>query len=145
MGRESVVFYLNGRRIDVQGENALKPLAYFLRSTLDLSGTKTVCSEGDCGACTLLVAPFLNNQFQKFRAINSCIAPVYSVHLGHVVTVEGVALGAELSEVQKAMVEMGNDPQGQQLLKAVNIKMLEKAHDAEYDGVRKMNLPLEVK
>ena len=43
------------------------------------------------------------------------------------------------------MVEMGNDPQGQALLKAVNIKMLEKAEDREYDMVRKMNLPLEVK
>lgn len=52
---------------------------------------------------------------------------------------------ANVAKLQKAMVEMGGNPQGQALLKAVNITMLEKANDAEYDGVRKMNLPLEVK
>ena len=52
---------------------------------------------------------------------------------------------ATVAKLQQAMVEMGNDPQGQALLKAVNIKMLEKAEDREYDMVRKMNLPLEVK
>ena len=52
---------------------------------------------------------------------------------------------ANVIKLQKVMVEMGNDAEGQQLLKAVNIKMLEKAEDGEYDVVRKMNLPLEVK
>ena len=46
--------------------------------------------------------------------------------------------------LQKAMIGMGEDPQGQALLKVVNIKALDKADDAEYNGVRKMNLPYKV-
>jgi len=52
---------------------------------------------------------------------------------------------ATLSQIQKAMIAMGQDPEGQALLKAVNIKGLEKATDADYNGVRKLNLPLQVK
>lgn len=50
-----------------------------------------------------------------------------------------------LIKLQKAMLAMGRDPHGQSLLKAVNIKMWDIAGDSEYDVVRKMNLPLEVK
>lgn len=51
----------------------------------------------------------------------------------------------DLIKVQKAMLAMDQDPQGQALLKIVNIKGLELAGDKDYDGVRKLNLPLEVK
>lgn len=51
----------------------------------------------------------------------------------------------DLIKLQKAMLAMDQDPQGQALMKIVNIKGLELAHDKEYDGVRKLNLPLEVK
>lgn len=52
---------------------------------------------------------------------------------------------AILSKLQKAMLAMSLDPEGQALLKVVNIKALDIATDAEYDGLRKLNLPLEVK
>jgi phosphonate transport system substrate-binding protein len=52
---------------------------------------------------------------------------------------------AALGKLQKAMIDMGQDVQGQALLKVVNIKALDKADDAEYNAVRKLNLPLEVK
>lgn len=52
---------------------------------------------------------------------------------------------AALIKLQKAMLAMSQDPQGQALLKVVNIKTLDIAGDSEYDGVRRLNLPLEVK
>ena len=52
---------------------------------------------------------------------------------------------AIVGRLQKAMIDMGQDEHGQALLKIVNIKALDKASDADYNGVRKMNLPLEVK
>lgn len=52
---------------------------------------------------------------------------------------------ATLSQIQKAMIAMGQDPEGQALLKVVNIKGLDKATDTDYNGVRKLNLPLQVK
>lgn len=52
---------------------------------------------------------------------------------------------ATLNTLQKAMVAMSQDPEGQALLKVVNIKGLEKSTDADYNSVRKLNLPLQVK
>lgn len=52
---------------------------------------------------------------------------------------------ATLNNLQTAIIAMGQDPQGQALLKVVNIKGLEKSSDADYNGVRKLNLPLQVK
>lgn len=52
---------------------------------------------------------------------------------------------ANVGKLQKAMIEMGHDEHGLALLKVVNIKALDKANDADYNAVRKLNLPLEVK
>lgn len=52
---------------------------------------------------------------------------------------------ATLSTLQNAMINMSQDSEGQALLKVVNIKGLEKSTDADYNGVRKLNLPLQVK
>ena len=52
---------------------------------------------------------------------------------------------ATVNQLQKAMVAMSQDPEGQALLKVVNIKGLEKSTDADYNSVRKLNLPLQVK
>ena len=52
---------------------------------------------------------------------------------------------ATVSRLQNAMINMAQDPEGQALLKVVNIKGLEKSSDADYNGVRKLNLPLQVK
>lgn len=50
-----------------------------------------------------------------------------------------------VGKLQKAMIDMGQDAHSQILLKAVNIKALSKADDAEYNIVRKLNKSLEVK
>lgn len=105
--RSSIVFYLNGQRTEVSGADALQPFAHFLRYKLDKPGTKVVCSEGDCGACTVLVASYRGGRIQKFQSINACIAPVFSLDLSHVVTVEGLAGAEQLSAVQKCFVENG--------------------------------------
>ena len=52
---------------------------------------------------------------------------------------------ASLSQLQKTMLAMGQDAQGPGLLKAINIKALDKADDADYNVLRKMNLPTEIK
>lgn len=52
---------------------------------------------------------------------------------------------ATLSTLQNAMIGMSQDPEGQALLRVVNIRGLEKSTDADYNGVRKLNLPLQVK
>lgn len=47
---------------------------------------------------------------------------------------------AVLQKVQKAMLEMADDPEGRDLLKAINMKGIAVAQDSEYDAVRKLKL-----
>ena len=53
--REKIVFYLNHERIEIAGADAFQPLSTWLRYGKGLTGTKVVCSEGDCGACTVML------------------------------------------------------------------------------------------
>lgn len=104
--RQSVVFYVNEKRYEVFGKQTLMNLSDFLRYEHSLTGTKVVCAEGDCGACTVLKASvhdLSRNRF-VFKSVNSCILPVFSLDGCQLVTVEGLKKGSELHPVQKAMV-----------------------------------------
>ena len=106
--REHAVLYLNGRRHDVRGPALLRPLSTWLREDRWLTGTKIVCAEGDCGACSLLVGQREGDADDRltYRAIDSCIAFVYQMDRAHVVTVEGLReADGSLSAVQRAMVD----------------------------------------
>ena len=80
-------------------------MAEWLRKEASLPGTKIVCAEGDCGACTVLRAFPTTDGTARFEAINSCIATVAQLDGSHIVTVEGIQNGPELSPAQKAMTE----------------------------------------
>lgn len=101
--RNHIVVNINGETIPVHGDDAFQPLAQFLRNVLHKVGTKVVCAEGDCGACTVLTSSLENSQWSSFRAINSCIAPVFLFDQAVLVTVEGVRTQDALSEVQDKM------------------------------------------
>ncbi|QDU90749.1 6-hydroxypseudooxynicotine dehydrogenase complex subunit beta [Pirellulimonas nuda] len=104
--RDLLVIYVNGARHEVSGRWAERTLTEWLREGLRLVGTKVVCSEGDCGACSVLVgrveAP---GEALVYRTIDACIAFLYQLDRCHVVTVEGLRQGAVLSPVQRAMVD----------------------------------------
>lgn len=101
--RNHIVVHINGETIFIRGDEAFQPLAQFLRNILGKVGTKVVCAEGDCGACTVLTSSLENSKWTPFRAINSCIAPVFLFDQSVLVTVEGVRTQEALSEVQEKM------------------------------------------
>jgi xanthine dehydrogenase small subunit len=105
--RSSIVFYLNGQPQEVSGTQSLMTLSDFLRYEKSLTGTKVVCAEGDCGACTVLLASVheLEKNQLLFKSVNSCILPVLSLDGCHLVTVEGLKKENELHPVQKSMHE----------------------------------------
>ncbi|MBY0415162.1 MAG: FAD binding domain-containing protein, partial [Bdellovibrionales bacterium] len=101
---------INNQRFEIEGDKAFMPLANFLRSEESLTGTKIVCAEGDCGACTVLIAQDVGpDGLLSFKAVNSCILPLYLINGAQVVTVEGIGkssgMNVELHEVQQKMVD----------------------------------------
>jgi xanthine dehydrogenase small subunit len=109
--REHLVLFLNGNRHEVNGSDCFLSLSDFLRYRLGLTGTKIVCSEGDCGSCTVLAGRPEDKAF-KYRPIDSCIRLMFQLDGVHVVTVEGLrGTGGDrsapdgLTSVQQAMVE----------------------------------------
>ncbi len=96
--KKKIAFVLNENEIEVEVEPHWT-LLHLLRESLELSGTKPGCGEGECGACTVLV----NNE-----AVNSCIYPVMEVAEATVTTIEGmIGSSGELHPIQQAFVERG--------------------------------------
>lgn len=86
---DRITFYLNGNKINLNC-NQVDPdstLLDFIRAQPGLSGTKNGCSEGGCGACTVVLQSKhpLTSKIQHL-AINACLAPLISIDGKHVIT-----------------------------------------------------------
>jgi xanthine dehydrogenase small subunit len=105
--RQNIITTINDKRYEIEGEKAFMPLGSFLRQEINLTGTKIVCAEGDCGACTILLARDVGSDGKLlFKTVNSCILPVYLIDGAHVLTVEGLKISeTELHPVQQAMAD----------------------------------------
>ena len=80
----------------------------YLRNHCKLTGTKEGCASGDCGACTVVLAEPAQSPDRdglEYRAINSCIAPVATLHGRQMIAVEHLQQGEKLHPVQRAMVD----------------------------------------
>lgn len=105
--RDFVLLYINGQRIEVRGNSAFLMLSDFLRYEIHKTGTKIVCAEGDCGACTVMCSTLTPGQAKPnaFVTLNSCIMPVALLDGCHVLTVEALRQeDGTLSPLQQAMV-----------------------------------------
>jgi 4-hydroxybenzoyl-CoA reductase subunit gamma len=86
---------LNGRkRVDAAPDNLL--LLDYLREVAGLTGTKTGCDGGECGACTVLVDD---------KPTLSCLTLAISVRGHRVDTVESLGQSGGLSAVQRGFHE----------------------------------------
>ena len=97
MPKIPVSFTVNGDPVEILVE-PWQTLMDALRDELQLTGTKEGCSNGNCGACTVM----LNE-----RAIDSCCMLAAEVEGQDVVTIEGLAKGGELDPLQRAFIDYG--------------------------------------
>jgi carbon-monoxide dehydrogenase small subunit len=97
VSEHTIRFALNGEDVTAN-ISADRRLIDLLRDDLQLMGTKEGCSVGVCGACSVLVDGEL---------LSSCIYPAVYVDGRSVTSIEGVANGSELTEVQRAFIRHG--------------------------------------
>ncbi|MFC3676316.1 xanthine dehydrogenase small subunit [Ferrovibrio xuzhouensis] len=77
----------------------------YLRLRLRRTGTKEGCAEGDCGACTVVVAELTGDSL-RYRAVNACILFVHQLDGKALFTVDDLASkDGGLHPVQQAMVD----------------------------------------
>ncbi len=98
-------FWRNGKEITLENIAPSRTLLQILREDLNSKGTKEGCAEGDCGACTVVVAQEQNNEL-VYTAVNSCIRMAHSVS-GHAVwSVEDIISNdGTLHPAQSSMVK----------------------------------------
>ncbi len=95
-----IEFILNDSLVRTENPPGM-PLLDFIRKEMGLTGTKSGCREGDCGACTVMLGELVENKV-VYRTIVSCLTPLGNVQSKHIVTIEGLN-GDQLSPVQKAI------------------------------------------
>lgn len=105
--RSFVLLFINGKPHKISGDQAFLTLSEYLRYHEGLTGTKIVCAEGDCGACTVLMGRYKSKDqaHLDYVAINSCITYPYLLDLCHIITVEGMGDPKNPHPIQQKMLE----------------------------------------
>ena len=88
---------VNGEAIDAEVQ-AARSLLDFLRDDLGYTGTKEGCSEGECGACAVILDD---------RVVDACLIFAAEADGRHIETVEGLADKGTLHPLQRAFAALG--------------------------------------
>lgn len=86
---------LNGTDTDFLAEPR-QSLLEVLRDTLNLTGAKEGCNNGNCGACNVILNDVL---------VNSCLVLAVEADGAEITTIEGVSMANELHPLQKKFLE----------------------------------------
>lgn len=94
-----LTLFLNGTEVTLVNPDPEELLAYFIRNSAGLKGTKLGCEEGGCGACTVVLT-----KKEGVMSVNSCLRPLCANDGMAVKTVEGVgSVKGGMSEEQQRL------------------------------------------
>ena len=102
--RGEIRFLLDGVPRQLSQVDPTMTVLDYLRQVEGLMGTKEGCNEGDCGACTVVVARPQNDAL-RYEAVNACIQFVGTLDGCQLLTVEHLAKNGSLHPVQQALVD----------------------------------------
>jgi len=93
--KKTISLKVNGRSylLEVDAKDLLLDV---IRENLSLTGTKTGCENGECGACTVLI---------DGKAENSCLVLAVTAEGKDILTIEGLSDGPTLHPLQQAFVD----------------------------------------
>ncbi|MGA2134297.1 MAG: (2Fe-2S)-binding protein [Bryobacteraceae bacterium] len=118
---------VNGTRRRIEAEPDAKLLG-ILRDTLDLTGTKYGCGEGQCGACTVLL---------DGQPVRSCILPVRAAAGKQITTIEGIQHPLQDAFLEEDALQCGYCTSG---MIVAGVALLKKNSNPSHDEiVRHMN------
>lgn len=101
---------VNGAELSLAGVSPHVNLLDWLRGQ-GLVGAKEGCAEGECGACSVLVAR-PDGDGVRWVAVNACLPPALSFAGQEVITSEGLGTPAHLHPVQAGMAHAGGSQCG---------------------------------
>jgi xanthine dehydrogenase small subunit len=103
----TVRFVLDGEVLELDNVDPTRTVLQFLRDDLRRTGTKEGCAEGDCGACTVVLAEVdRSGDGLSLKAVNSCIQFLPTLDGKELITVESLSnRESGLHPVQQAMVD----------------------------------------
>jgi xanthine dehydrogenase small subunit len=115
MTEPTIRFVFRGRPVQVAVSDATRSVLQWLREDARACGSKEGCAEGDCGACTVIVAELdeevpepsraVRAEGLALRPVNACIRFLPTLQGKALLTVEDLAGGDELHPAQRALVE----------------------------------------
>ena len=101
----TIRFLLDHEVVEVGAVEPTRTVLQYLREDLHRVGSKEGCAEGDCGACTVVLAELIDGKV-RYRAVNACIQFLPTLDGKALFTVESLSSpGSDLHPVQQAMVD----------------------------------------
>jgi aerobic carbon-monoxide dehydrogenase small subunit len=94
---KQIAVTVNRKRYELSIES-WRTLLEVIREDLGLTGTKEGCSDGECGACTVIM---------DGKTVNSCLVLAAEADGKEVITIEGMAEGNMLHPIQQAFINEG--------------------------------------